>query len=135
MNKKFSIPHVLVGSIVWVASAHPTQAALPSAPAAPPPVQHIFMAVLTALKNDDYAGFVADAEAPFKAALTKPMLAQVNAQLSPRLKGGYRTLYLGKLSQKGYQVYLWKLTYTDGGDDSLASLSLKAGKIGGFFIN
>ncbi|MEH2102821.1 MAG: hypothetical protein V7K76_24360 [Nostoc sp.] len=42
---------------------------------------------------------------------------------------------MGNLKQQGYQVYLWKLTFLDGGDDVLARLSLKDGKIGGFWLN
>ena len=110
------------------------------AAAAPPavaaaPVEHIFASLLAAIKTDDYAAFVAEGEPAFKAALTKPMLTEVSAQLAPRLEKGYHVVYLGQLNQHGYLVYLWKLSYTDGGDDSLASLSLKAGKVGGFFIN
>ena len=103
--------------------------------AAPAPAERVLTSLLVALKNDDYKAFVADGEAPFKAVLTKPMLAEVSAQAAPRLKRGYQVAYLGALNQKGYQVYLWKLIYADGGDDSLVSLSLRAGKIGGFFIN
>ena len=113
----------------------PVQAATSAAAVAPAPAERVFTSLLAAIKTDDYAAFVADGEPALKAALTKPMLDEVNAQFAPRMKQGYRTVYLGELNQKGYQVYLWKLSYTGGGDDSLASLSLKAGKVGGFFIN
>ena len=117
-------------------SQRPVQAAPPaSVAAAPAPVERVFTSLLAAIKADDYAAFVTDAQPAFKAALTKPMLDEVNAQFAPRIKQGYKVVYLGQLSQHGYQVYLWKLSYTGGGDDSLASLSLKAGKVGGFFIN
>ena len=32
------------------------------------------------------------------------------------------------------QVTLWKLSFKDGGDDALATLSLKDGKVGGYWI-
>ena len=118
---------------VW-AGARP-RPALAAPPTAPAPVERVFTSLLTAIRADDYAAFVADGEPVFKAALTRPMLDEVNAQFAPRIKQGYRAIYLGELNQKGYLVYLWKLSYTGGGDDSLASLSLKAGKVGGFFIN
>ncbi|MBV9850272.1 MAG: hypothetical protein JO250_11405 [Armatimonadetes bacterium] len=117
------------------AQARGRQSDAAAAAAAPAPAERVLTSLLVALKNDDYKAFVADGEAPFKAVLTKPMLAEVSAQAAPRLKRGYQVTYLGALNQKGYQVYLWKLIYADGGDDSLVSLSLRAGKIGGFFIN
>jgi hypothetical protein len=58
----------------------------------------------------------------------------VAAQLGPRFKAGYTATYLGDLNQKGFKITLWRLRFTDGGDDALATLSLKDGKIGGFWI-
>ena len=137
ITKAVALAALTLGAVCMASLSSPAQAAArPAAPAeAPAPAQHVLTSLLAAIKADDYAAFTADAEAVFKNALTKPMLDQVSAAETPRLKKGYRAAYLGELNQKGYRVYLWKLTYTDGGDDSLVSLSLKAGKVGGFFIN
>ena len=121
---------VLVGTGPRSVQAAPAPSAVAAAP-----VERVFSSLLAAIKADDYAAFVAEGEPAFKAALTKPMLTQVSTQIAPRMEKGYHVVYLGQLNQHGYLVYLWKFSYTDGGDDSLASLSLKAGKVGGFFIN
>ncbi|MSS72213.1 MAG: hypothetical protein EXS64_12090 [Candidatus Latescibacteria bacterium] len=89
--------------------------------------------LLSALVNGDFAAFLADGEPPFKA-LPRERFDAVVAQLSPRFKAGYTVAYLGELKQKGYQVTLWKLSFKDNGDDALATLSLKDGKVGGFWI-
>ena len=89
--------------------------------------------LLAAISSGDYAGFVADGDAAFKG-LKKEQFDAVSAQLAPRFKAGYTATYLGDLNQKGYQVTLWRLRFTAGGDDSLATLSLKDGKIGGYWI-
>jgi hypothetical protein len=90
--------------------------------------------LLTAVEVGDYEGFVADGDAAFKAALTKPMFEGVSEQLAFRMQGGYDTFYLGQLNQQGCQVYLWKLVFKDGGDDTLAKLVLKGGKVAGFWL-
>ncbi len=90
--------------------------------------------LLKAVEACDYDNFVADGNARFKAGLTKQMLEGVCAQLSPRMKNGYDTTYLGQLKQQGCQVYLWKLVFKDAGDDTLARLVLKEGKVAGFWL-
>lgn len=90
--------------------------------------------LLKAVEANDYDSFVADGTAEVKAALTKQMLEGVSTQLAPRMKKGYDATYLGELKQSGCKVYLWKLTYKDGGDDILARLSLKEGKVAGFLL-
>jgi hypothetical protein len=90
--------------------------------------------LLKATEANDYDSFVANGTDVFKAALTKQMLAGVSGQLSPRMKKGYQCAYLGQLSQQGCQVLLWKLVFKDGGDDTLAKLVLKDGKVAGFWL-
>jgi hypothetical protein len=90
--------------------------------------------LLRAVEVNDYDNFVADANDVFKAALTKPMLQTVSGQFAPRLKKGYACVYLGELMQQGCRVLLWKLTYKDGGDATLAKLALKEGKVAGFWL-
>jgi hypothetical protein len=89
--------------------------------------------LLEAIVSGDYAAFVANGDAAFRG-LTKPQFDAVAAQLGPHLKAGYESTYLGELNQKGFQVTLWRLRFQSGGDDALATLSLKDGKIGGFWI-
>lgn len=90
--------------------------------------------LLEAVEANDYASFVADGNDAFKAGLTKQMLEGVSAQLAPRMQKGYDVSYLGELKQQGCQVHLWKLAYRDGGDDTLAKLVLKDGKVAGFWL-
>ena len=84
--------------------------------------------------SNSYDGFIAECDAAMKAALTKPMLESVSKQIEPRAKQGYDAQYLGELNRKGYNVHLWRLKFKDGGDDALATLSVKDGKAGGFLL-
>lgn len=90
--------------------------------------------LIKAIAVSDHAAFIADGEAAFRQ-MKPERFAAVAAQLGPRLQAGYEVTYLGELRQRGYHVTLWKLSFKDGTDDALASLSTKEGKVGGFFIH
>ena len=107
-----------------------------AAPDAPDPAtEAVFKKLMTATIAADYDGFIADCDATMKAALTKTKLEEVSKQLAPRLKPGYNTAYLGALKQRGFEVHLWKVHCEDGGDDFLATLSIKGEKVGGFYLH
>lgn len=94
----------------------------------------ILKRLLGAVEVSDYDSFVAEGNAVFKAGITEQMFGGISTQLSPRMKKGYDTTYLGQLKQQGLQVYLWKLEFKDAGDDTLAKLVLKDGKVAGFWL-
>jgi len=89
--------------------------------------------LIKAIAAADHAAFIADGDAAIRQ-MTKERFATVAAQLGPRLRSEHEITYLGELRQRGYHVTLWKLNFKDGTDDALASLSMKDGKVGGFFI-
>ena len=90
--------------------------------------------LLDAVEEKEYADFVAGGSDDFKAGLSPQTFEGVSEQLRPRMKMGYETSYLGNLQQQGLKVYLWKLSYKDGGDDTLAKLVLENGKVAGFWL-
>ena len=89
--------------------------------------------LLKAVEANDYAGFIADGTDEFKAGMTTEMFEGVSALLASRMMKGYTTSCL-ELKQGGYQVYLGKLAFKDGGDDTLAKMILKDGKVAGFWL-
>ena len=109
----------------------------PSARAADPdqPTQATFKALMTATVSNDYDGFVAVCDDRMKAAMTKAMMEGVSKQIAPLAKAGYDADYLGALNQRGYAVHLWRLRFKGGSDDILATLSIKDGKAGGFYLH
>lgn len=100
----------------------------------PTKATQLLQTLLAATQSGDYERFIAPANTAFRAAITKDKFMAVNEQLAPRLKQGYEAQYLGALNQQGYDVYLWKLQFSDGGDDHLVKLGVKNGKVGGFWI-
>ena len=88
--------------------------------------------LLSAIQNSDYNAFVADGTEAFHG-ITKPQFDSVCTALGSKLKTAHVT-FLGELNQHGFRVTLWKLSFSDGSDDALATLSVKDGKVGVFWI-
>jgi len=93
-----------------------------------------FGKLLEAIESNNYSAFVANGTDEFKTGMTTQMLQSVSVQFAPRLQKGYQRVYLGELRQQGSQVYLWKLVFKDGGDDTLVKLVIKKGKVAGFWL-
>lgn len=98
------------------------------------PPDDILRKMLTATAGARYADFLKHADDAFKAGLTKQNFDGVAGQLSPRLKGGHTVAFLGRLRQGGHEVFLWKLSFKDGGDDNLVKMAVKAKLVAGFWI-
>ncbi len=96
--------------------------------------EKIFKSLLAAQTAKDYDAFVADADDNLKAALTKTQFDASSNFMNKRTGGGYDTAFLGELNQHGYQVFLYRLRFKDGGDDMLATMSLKDDKVGGIYF-
>jgi hypothetical protein len=97
--------------------------------------EKIFKSLLAAQTAKDYNAFVADADDNLKAALTKTQFDAAADLLNKRTSDGYETTFLGELNQHGYQVFLYRLRFKDGGDDILGTMSLKDDKVGGIYFH
>jgi len=94
----------------------------------------IFQKLLAAEKAKNYDGFIADGTTELKAALTKMQFEASSDLLKPKLYAGYDMDLMGDLNQKGYEIYLFRLRFKNGGDDILSTLSLKDGKVAGIYF-
>ena len=99
-----------------------------------PSTQGTVGTLLTAIATNNYDALVANAAPALKTRITKETFTQVSTQLSPRLKKGYKPQYLGSLKQQGVEVFLWKITFQDGGDDMLARMVIQEDKVAGFWF-
>jgi len=94
----------------------------------------LFQSLLASQMARNYDAFLADASTPLKAALTRTQFEASSDILKKRFAGGYEVTPFGELNQKGYQTFLYRLRFKDGGDDILASMSLKADKVEGIYF-
>ena len=125
MNRLIRFTIIMAATLLTAASLH----------AEPDQVtQTIFKTLMEATVSNNYDAFIAECDAPMKAAMTKPILEGASKQIEPRAKQGYEAQYFGEVKKQGYQVHIWRLQFKDGGDDIVATLSVKDGKAGGFFL-
>ena len=96
--------------------------------------QTIFKNLMAATVSNNYDAFIVECDAAMKGRMSKRMLERVSKELEPLAKHGYDAQYLGELNQHGNKVHLWRLKFKDGGDDVLATLSVKDGKAGNFLL-
>jgi hypothetical protein len=89
--------------------------------------------LVKAVEENSFNDFVKDGEPAFKQ-LDRKQFEAVAKLFDERMKGGYVVDYLGDMKQQGYHVTLWRFRFKDGGDDALATLSMKDGKVGGYWI-
>ena len=119
----------LVGMLALVAVIAPIKADDPE-----PAVQKIFDKLLGAIKTADLEAFVADGTEAVKKGTTQEIMDALKKDMGARLDKGYQARYLCELKQAGHQVYLWKATFKDAGDDLVIRVALKDGKVAGFFL-
>ena len=101
-----------------------------------PHVQKMFQNLMTAVQTGDHAAMILDGDETFRKGLTPEMTAGVSAQLAPRMRDGYTAEFLTRMKQASYDVFLWKITFQDGGDDFIAKVVLNPdGRVAGFLIN
>lgn len=90
--------------------------------------------MMDALKDDDYSAFISMGDPGFQHAISKTLFEEVAAQVGPRVKEGFKATYLDSIKRGPFVVYLWKIEFKNG-DDSLAQMSLRNGKVGGFLMS
>ena len=122
MKSAFLILTLLLGALALTHAAEP-----------PADAQKASNKLLAAVMAEDFPAFIADSAGALQK-VEKKLFTAVSDQLRPRLKSGYTATYLGDLNQNGYQVTLWRLRFTDGGDDALVTLKRKGGKNYGYSI-
>jgi hypothetical protein len=90
--------------------------------------------ILSAIKTGNYEQFLTVGDDNYKTGISKEMFDAVSGQLAPRLTLGYNITYFGNLKQMKYQIYLWKLSFADGGDEFVARMAINGDKVGGILI-
>ena len=90
--------------------------------------------LLEAIAANNYDAFIANSAPDFKTKITKESFEQVSADLSPELKKGYGLQYNGSVKQQGVEVFMWKITFKDAGNDVIAKLVLENNKVAGFWL-
>lgn len=90
--------------------------------------------LLDAVQGNDYDGFVAKGSPSFRAALGRERLDAASAQLSGRLSQGRRVSLLGTLHRRWMVEWLYRIEFSDDGDDALVTLAMDGWQVAGFLV-
>src|SRR5260370_1485668 len=123
-----SLPQFVLAGLIALLLMRPSTASA-EAPKADSSVQKTFDNLLNPVKAKDQEAFVADATDAVKMETTPEAMDLLEKHVGSRLKGGYEATYLCQLKKGALQVHLWKLAFKDGGDDLVALMALKDGKV------
>lgn len=104
-----------------------------AASASPPADEQIVHNLLDALSDDDYDRFMGYLTPEFGGVTGREFMF-IAGQLGPRLQQGYELEYFGMLEQLGYDISVWKISFSDKHDDVLATLNVQDGKVAGFMM-
>lgn len=102
----------------------------------PPEAEKMLKLLLEAIQVENYEAFLASGTERFQQGISKEMFFGISQQIASRLKAGYATEFLTEISQCEHRVFLWKLSFSDAGNQFIARLALTAdGKVAGFMLN
>lgn len=90
--------------------------------------------ILDSITLENYELFTTVGNSFYKENISKQMFETVSQQLAPRMEKGYLTTYFGHLKQDIFKIYLWKLSFEDGGDDFVARMAMDGDKVAGILI-
>lgn len=99
------------------------------------PVQDAVLALLAAVEGEDFANFLRVGTDEFKADLTHEKFVRLVEIAAARLEKGYAVVYFGELKKAPYTIHMWKLSFKDEGRELLGEISIKDGKVVGFYIH
>ena len=100
----------------------------------PGEAKNIYGVLLQAIQDGDVSVFQELGTEAFKKQMTPDLFHLAQNEIGARLRGGYSSLYLGKISKSNRDIFLWKITTSKNTDQLLATLVLEKTKVAGFYF-
>lgn len=100
----------------------------------PAEARHLLSNLLSAVAAENYQQFRALGTEDFQAGIPEAEFNRVTDVMAERVEQGYEADYLTHLNQQGYRVEIWKISFADDSDDTLARLVVFEGKAAGFLL-
>lgn len=97
--------------------------------------QSLVEELLRAIQGNDYDAFVAKGSAGFRAAIATSRFGSLCKNMDARLSAGYRVSILGNVRRVDHSDWIFKLEFSDEGDDALVTLAMDGWQAAGFLIN
>jgi hypothetical protein len=89
---------------------------------------------LQAIQDGDASVFQELGTEAFKKQMTPDLFRSAQNEIGIRLREGYVSSYLGKISKSNREIFLWKITTSRNSDQLLATLVLEKNKVAGFYF-
>jgi len=90
--------------------------------------------MLSAVQADNYDAFMAKKSEEFRKAIPKDNFQNISASLSARLKTQHELIYFGSFKREGHEIFLWKISYKDNGNDNLIMIAFRNRDVSGFWF-
>jgi hypothetical protein len=100
----------------------------------PGEAKNIYGVLLQAIQDGDAAVFQELGTEAFKKQMTPDLFHSAQIEIGARLRNGYTSSYLGKISKNNRELFLWKITTSKNPDQLLATLVLENNKVAGFYF-
>jgi len=105
-----------------------------SADESPGEAKNIYGVLLQAIQDGDASVFQELGTEAFKKQMTPELFHSAQNEIGIRLRDGYVSSYLGKISKNNREIFLWKITTSRNSDQLLATLVLEKTKVAGFYF-
>jgi hypothetical protein len=100
----------------------------------PGEAKNIYGVLLQAIQDGDASVFQELGTEAFKKQMTPDLFRSAQNEIGIRLREGYVSSYLGKISKSNREIFLWKITTSRNSDQLLATLVLEKNKVAGFYF-
>ena len=100
----------------------------------PGEAKNIYGVLLQAIQDGDASVFQELGTEAFKKQMTPDLFRSAQNEIGIRLREGYVSSYLGKISKSNREIFLWKITTSRNPDQLLATLVLEKNKVAGFYF-
>jgi hypothetical protein len=66
--------------------------------------------------------------------MTPELFQTAQIEIGNRLRQGFQSVYLGKVTKNNREIYLWKIIISQSSEELLATLILEKNKVVGFYF-
>ncbi len=100
----------------------------------PGEAKNIYSVLIQGILDGDSSVFQDIGTEEFRKQMTPELFQAAQSEIGNRLRAGFQSVYLGKISKSGREMYLWKVLISQSSEELLATLILDKNKVAGFYF-
>jgi hypothetical protein len=110
------------GSCLWGVDESPGEA------------KNIYGVLMQGIQDGDVSVFQELGNEDFRKQMTPQLFQSAQAEIGMRLREGYTSTYLGKISKNRKEMFLWKIIISENPEQLLVTLVLENNKVAAFYF-